>query len=500
VTPVPSAFHSIRAHAVLLGVLAVALAVRVWFLRDGVPFAVGIDEPAIVDRALRILRTGDWNTHVFDYPPLVIYLHAVVAIARFLVGAVRGEWASLDQLQIASVYTTGRLVAAIIGAATVWITYRLGRDLGSSAVGLVAAAQLAVIPMHVRESHFILTDVPVTALTTLAVWLAVRASTSRNVQAYAAAGAVGGLGAAAKYNGIVALVSLAVVWFFRERGTAGGYRKAAFALVSAAGAFVLAAPYAILDLPAFLNGFAGQAARFANSQVPGGEPGWLIYVKHLSLAGRWWLPMAALGGAAALFRASSRTRWIPVIAFAGAYFYVLATHAPVFARYALPLVPIVCLLVARGVVEIGAVIARAAGRPRAARLATAALATALTASFAIQTVMWIGQLSRKDTRDLAAEWLVANLGPGTRLVVENNGPTYLNTAGFAVGAAELVLDNPADVWASKGYGYLVISSAAGLRDPSYGEAGPVVYEIAPTADRWGPPIRVVRLSSSGPAH
>lgn len=483
----------------LLGsVLAAALALRVWFLTDGVPFAVGIDEPAIVDRALRILHTGDWNTHVFDYPPLVIYLHAIVSIVRFLIGAFRGEWASLDQFQIASVYAAGRLVAAAIGVATVWVTYRIGREVESFAVGLLAGAQLAVIPVHVRESHFILTDVPVTALTTVAVWLAVRASGQRNTRAYVLAGVVGGLAAAAKYNGIVALVPLVVVWLLRERTAVGGYRKLALALASAAAAFVLAAPYTILDLPAFLNGFAAQAARFAGGRVPGGDPVWLVYLKHLSLAGRWWLPLAGIGAIAALGRRSARVPWAVVAAFGAAYFYVLATHAPVFARYALPLVPIVCLFAAKGVVEIVGPITRG-GRRRFERPAMALVALAIIVSFAVQTIGWLDHLRRQDTRDLAADWLIHNIPGGSRLVVENSGPTYLASANFIVGAVEMIVDHPVDLYRKQGFQYFVISSADGRRDPSYADAGPVAYETAPNPRRWGPQIRIVRISNSAPA-
>ena len=119
--------------SVLALVLAVAAAARLWFLNAGVPHAVGIDEPQVVDRALRILHTGDWNPHVFDYPTLVIYLQAVVAILRFLWGALNGEWASLDAFSIAAVYGAGRFVAAMIGVATVWLTYRIGTELSTRA-------------------------------------------------------------------------------------------------------------------------------------------------------------------------------------------------------------------------------------------------------------------------------------------------------------------------------------------------------------------------------
>src|SRR3954447_5135534 len=103
----------------LLLILVAAAAARLWHLTAGVPHAVGIDEPQVIDRALRILHTGDWNTHLFDCPTLVIYLQAGVAIVRFLWGALNGEWASLNAYSIAAVYGAGRFVTAAIGVTTV---------------------------------------------------------------------------------------------------------------------------------------------------------------------------------------------------------------------------------------------------------------------------------------------------------------------------------------------------------------------------------------------
>jgi 4-amino-4-deoxy-L-arabinose transferase-like glycosyltransferase len=246
-------------HRTLLTIiLTVALAARLWFLSTGVPHAVGIDEPAIVDRALGILNTGSWNTHAFDYPSLVIYLHALVAIVRFLLGAARGEWASLADFDIGAIFLAGRFVTALIGTATVWMTWRVGRLLHSPALGLVAAGQLALLSLHVRESHLILTDVPVTALCILALWLSLRASTLHTVAAFAWAGAAIGLTAAAKYNGGVVAVALLIVWL-REYWEGEWGRKAAAAILAMIVAFTIAAPYSILDLPGFLNGFAAQS-------------------------------------------------------------------------------------------------------------------------------------------------------------------------------------------------------------------------------------------------
>ena len=481
-------------RAALCGILAAAAAARLWFLTAGVPHAVGIDEPQVVDRALRILRTGEWNPHVFDYPTLVIYLQAGVAIARFLWGALNGEWASLDAYSIAAVYGTGRTVAALIGVAGVWLTWRLARDLSSRGVALLAAAQLAVWPLHVRESHFILTDVPMTTLTLLALWLSVRAGRLQTVAAYAWAGAACGLAAAAKYTGGAAIVAVAATWLLHEWHAADRGRKAAAIVAGAALAFLLAAPFTLLDMPAFLDGFAAQFARFALPSH-GSEPAWLVYVKHLAPpSSRWTVPIAVAGMVLLLWRHRTRRVWAPTIVFAVVFFYVLSSHAHVFGRYALPLIPLLCIMTAVAAGELVRALRRipSLSGPWAARLLWTAAAVLLLWVPASVTVGWLDALKRADTRAMAADWLKASVPRGTRVAVENSGPTYLDAAGFRVVPNQLLIERPID-WYRQRADYLVISTSDLSRYGDYVSAGPTVFQAVPGTQRWGPPILIVSL-------
>jgi 4-amino-4-deoxy-L-arabinose transferase-like glycosyltransferase len=480
----------------ITAVLGLAAVARLWFLSAGVPHAVGIDEPQVVDRALRILHTGSWNTHLFDYPTLVIYLQACVQIVRFLWGALNGEWASLDAFTTSAVYTTGRFVTAAIGVATVWLTWRLARDLASRRVALLAAAQLAVRSLHVRESHYILTDVPVTALTTLALWLSVRAARLRTTSAYACAGAACGLAAAAKYNGGVVLVALAADWVIGERTAPQRGRRAAAALAAAAAAFLIAAPYTVLDMPAFLDGFAAQFSRFAAPLRDGDAP-WRIYVKHLTpLWSSWWVPAAVLGGGIALWRRQTQWTWAPLMLFMAAFYYVLSTHRPMFGRYALPLLPPLCILAALAIVElVAAVQRRVAGlaRPAAARALWAVVSLLVLGAPTLETVRWLDGLKRVDTRTMAADWLKLNVPRGARLAVENSGPTYLDAAGFRVVGSQLLIGQPL-AWYRQRVDWLVISSGDLSQYGDYLNAGPTVFQAEPTPQRWGPPIRIISLA------
>jgi len=489
-------FPRTSGFAWLLLILAVALAVRLWNRDAGVPYAVGIDEPQVVDRAIRILHTGDWNTHLFDYPTLVIYLHAVVSIVRFLWGALGGEWASLDGFTVTAIYGAGRFTAAVIGTATVWILYRLGVDLGSRRLGLLAAAQLAVFPQHVRESHFILTDVPTTALTTLAMWLTVRAARLRSIRAYAAAALVCGLAAAAKYTGGVALVAPITAWLLHERSSPDRWKTAGAIVAAAAFGFFIGAPYSLLDMPSFLDGFAAQFARFAQP-VNGSEPAWRLYLKHLSPAWESVSIPLALAGIILLLRRATWMTALPVVVFSFAYFYVLSSHSHVFGRYALPLIPMLCLFIAAAVSYAIDVAWRVAplARPGVRPAVVAILIALLVWAPAARTLAWLNLLGRRDTRAIAADWLAQNTPKGTRLAVENSGPTYLDRAGFRIAASELLIDHPID-WYRERVDYLVISAADLGRYGDYVNAGPTVFQIAPTPQRWGPPILIVKVASS----
>src|SRR5687767_8936167 len=110
----------------LLIVLLSAAALRFWALDHGIPFSVGVDEPEIMERAVRMIKTGDFHPHFFDYPGLYIYLQAAVAALRFIWGALHGAWTSLDGASTADFYLWARAVTAALGVATVGIVFACG--------------------------------------------------------------------------------------------------------------------------------------------------------------------------------------------------------------------------------------------------------------------------------------------------------------------------------------------------------------------------------------
>jgi hypothetical protein len=92
--PVPST----RDKLTILGIVLVGLVLRLWTIGYGIPYTPGIDEPVIMEKALNMMKTGDFNPHFFDYGGLTIYLQMAVASVKFAAGALSREWASLDKV------------------------------------------------------------------------------------------------------------------------------------------------------------------------------------------------------------------------------------------------------------------------------------------------------------------------------------------------------------------------------------------------------------------
>src|SRR3954470_7912704 len=113
----------------MLALLAAAL-LRFWALSEGIGFKPGVDEPEVMERAVRMFKTGDFNPHFFDYPSLYMYVQALVAIPRFIWGALHREWASLDQASPWAFSLGGRAVTAVFGTLTVVFAYRCGKRWG----------------------------------------------------------------------------------------------------------------------------------------------------------------------------------------------------------------------------------------------------------------------------------------------------------------------------------------------------------------------------------
>ena len=487
-------------------VIAGGFALRAWYVNHGIPYGVGVDEPAIMERVLRMMRSGDYNPHFFDYPSLYIYLQLLVGIARFLWGAVAGEWRSLAGITPEAFYLWGRSLTVLFGTATIALVYAAGRRWGRWQ-GVIAAGLLAVAPSAVRESHFVLTDTPLAFFTTLALLLSLRALEEPGLARLAMAGAAAGLAGATKYPGM-----LSVVMPFAVAGLVAapaGVRLSRMAAVagSCAAAFALAAPYTFLDLPGFLNGFANLSSAYTGSN----PDAWRTYLIHLRLTLGWPAFILALGGlalaAARCITGPDRLRWFVLAGFPAVYYLALVAQGGLlYGRYLLPILPPACLLVACAAAPLGSS-ARFLPSGAAQRAAAAALALVILLPPAWRSIDWLATMAKGTTAQLLVQWLERSLPAGSRLVFESGGGLQFPVNRFRVSHIHRLASRSFDDYAAAGEEYLIACSAAFEPALAAPKANPSlargymelfsraerVATISPTKDFLGPEYHVLAV-------
>jgi 4-amino-4-deoxy-L-arabinose transferase-like glycosyltransferase len=502
----------------LIGILLLGAALRLWTIAAGAPYVTGVDEPEIVDRVVRMLRTGDFHPHFFDYPGVTFYLHLVLGAARFLSGAMAREWASLDQLWSGDLLVWGRAFTALLSTATIALVFAIGRR-WSVATGLVAALATAVQPQLVQNAHFVLTDTPLTFFVTAAVLAALRAGEIGTTKAFAIAGLLTGLAAATKYNGAVVVLAPLAIALLAPR-VASRTAAAVAVLAGSAAGFVIGAPYSVIDLPGFLNGFAALVQHY-NQSRPALETAdtYRKYIQDwfgLPLVPTGWrralawpaLILCGLGAIAAVsdLRAPAfRARALALLVFPIAYFWLIANQSLVYARYAMPIAPALSIALALGV---RAAARRAHARAPEGRLGRVALPVLLLVLVApLWTAVGYNLDRRKvGTIELAAAWLSANI-PNGELVVLETGAMRLPPRRFPSEIALKLIDAPLDQYRERGVSYLVANSMEydkyfadparfGREMAAYNELFRMlepVQTFTPSADHPGPAIRVLRI-------
>jgi 4-amino-4-deoxy-L-arabinose transferase-like glycosyltransferase len=443
----------------LLLALLLAAGLRFIGISNGIPHAIGVDEPEIMARVVHMMKTGDLNPHFFDYPGLLFYLHLCVAVVRFMVGAIQGRWGGLTAVGPDDFYLWARCVTALFGTATVFVVYLAGLRWGVRHA-VLGAGMLAVMPMHVRESHFVLTDVPMTFFVTLAWVLSMSAHERGTWSAFALAGAAAGLATSCKYTaGLVIVVPLIAVWMTVP--TRPSRLAAAVATVAAAAAaFLVTSPYTVLDLPAFLNDFANLVGHF-QTRSPDLEPGWLVYLKHLRLNFQWPATiLLATGLVLATERAvrgPGRVKWTLIAVFPVLFFVTIADRAQLYGRYLLPAVPFACVLIGISVVS-GVSLLRRFAISRAVRTL---LITALTVAALLPPARvafgFVTELRRPSTQDAAWTWISVNIPPAAAIVVEKRD-LHLPEARYRVQYVKRLIDTSVEEYRAGQVQYLIATS------------------------------------------
>ena len=374
-------------------------ALAIWGLNFGLPYLYRPDEDVLVGRSVRMAAEGSLDPLFANWPPLAFY---ILAAAEKLTG----NLAAATLNDPSGAYLTGRALSAAAFAATIALVFVAARRAYGDLAAVIGAFALALSPLAVRQAHMATIDFIQTMFAAAAMAAALAAAPARAgaparpIRAFAAAGALCGLAAAAKYTG-----GLAIVFVLAMALQSTDRRRAVPAsIIGAAVAFAIPLAVALLHPAAYAGGLAFLGGRGFEHGY-GTPVGW-IYHPTVSLPFGMGLGAYAMVIAGLVVAALKRTRADrALLAFVASYLLVVGASHEVFWRYVLPLLPALSML-AGGLSRAIPHRLRAPAVP----IALALLLPSLWASLNTDRL-----LATADTRTQAAEWLMEHAPAGSAI-------------------------------------------------------------------------------------
>ncbi|MBM3307537.1 MAG: glycosyltransferase family 39 protein [Candidatus Eisenbacteria bacterium] len=446
----------------LVAIVAVAAILRLKGIGWGLPHAYHPDEGSILIHSLGF-GTGDLNPHWFRWPSLFMYVVSAMYGVYFGAGMVLRQFSSPADVVRQYVadptpfWLIGRLASAVLGVATVWTTHRFTRRAFGQPAALIAAAFMAVMFLHVRDSHYATPDVASAFLASVSLLFAQRAISRSGSEDLLFAGFFAGLAASTKYPGAIVIVGALAAWIaLRRVGAAPAWALPGTLAMLALG-FVLGTPFSVLSPSEFMRdiltqvtmvsqpGVAQEASSFVAGlreifgRTVGSGVGWpvvalalaalLVPVRFMGGAPSWSVDEREAAYATQERRAAAEGRMLAAL-YALAVVLVAALMTVKRSTYLTPALPAIAALAGAGLD--GALAAAFSGTARgiigrtaaAARRGPAAafIGVALVAAVGAPSVLFVASLDRPDTRTLAKHWIERHVAAGSRVAVEDYGP------------------------------------------------------------------------------
>ena len=424
-------------RVLLIGaILAAAFALRVWGVGFDLPDISHPDEQHEVHRALRLAAGSfEWDrVGKGGYFYLLFVEYGVLFVALKLAGTVSSPDDFMNMfLRDPSVFwLIGRVTTAVLGTVNVWLTYRLGRQLAGTAVGVVAASFLAFCTLSVLHSHLLTVDIPMTTCVLATVYFAIRLFETGRMRHYLAAGFFAALAVMTKLSAapvvmVIALAHLLRLW--QQDGQIGRNfidRRIVLAGIVCLGVYVTGNP-TIIVMPAYAlevvkkstigDSTVGktQPTPAQPDNMPARTNQWLYYGQATQGALGW--PMCALVlvgiGYAAL---RHRPTDVLVLAFPLLLYLAIITSGSSLrhARFILPALPLLFVLVAQVLV---AILDRLRLSQRATSIAATAVVVAVCAPRLYGIVEQNVEFTRLATPTQARQWIEEHVAEGTKILV-----------------------------------------------------------------------------------
>jgi len=311
-------------HRILLFlILIISVVIRIW--------NINWDLPEIYEEAYPFRTawnfwnwngTGfDFNPHIFNYAALSFYFQFVIQVIHFGAGWIVGLYSNLQAFHQAfdqdptSFIIMARLGSVVFDIGTIIITYYLGKLVFGKTPALLASAFISVNVLHIKESHLVNVDTPLTFFIMLSIFCIYQVYHIGSRRWYLLSGLCIGLAAATKYTGALLIPFLLIVHLIKIKPITQAVRSLTrIDILSAIGlsgvVFILLNPYIIISFKEFyerLSFLSYNVISYGHLGVVSSESTIGFYLLH-SIPLHIGLPLMAAVAASIIFMLSRKQK------------------------------------------------------------------------------------------------------------------------------------------------------------------------------------------------
>lgn len=416
-------------RALAVGVVLLALAIRLYGVGFGLPALLDPDEPFFVSTAVHMLSDGTLNPHWFGHPgTLTFYAILIVAAGEFVTGLAFGWWGDAKAFGDAFyanpslVMVPLRLFFVVCGVGCVALTMAIGQRIAKAHLAILAGAIIALSPLHVALSQIVRTDVMAGLFMLVAVYRSLDLLERDRLADVALAAFAVGLATMSKWPGASVMVVPIAAIAMRARATARPWRwvvaRWGWLIGFTAIAIVAISPYLLVEWRTVLTNLSGETrAEHLGSNGHGfvGNLLWYVGMAMPAALGPLVLAVAAIGAATIAGRHHPAS-WLLIAASPILFVLLIATHPLIWERWVTPILPFIALFAALGITRTREWIGGRYGKPWG-RAATAALTLAVLVPAAAMALARARERTN-DTRVAATDWALRHLSPGTSVAIE----------------------------------------------------------------------------------
>lgn len=394
----------------VLAIVLLGAAIRFYGINFGLPHNFHPDEVPKVNAIMQMIATDSLNPRYFLHPSLLLY-------CTYFMNSVL-HWTIYDGDFRSTAFLSGRIVSAIAGTASIYLTYIIARRFIPQIFALLAAAMLAFSPLHITSSRYLKEDALLLFFILCCVAAVVRAAKDNDWRFLCLGAVCAGLAGSTKYSGILSIGILGCAPWLRSQRFIPDSRfiKLTIAVSPLVPiALLLASPYILLDHPKFLSDFNYEREHMVRGHTEAIDAWSQFWMYHLRRSisvgiGDITTILALMGVGLILWRKRIDDLFILglLLAFYLPAELVRSKPAPQPERYIYPCLPFISICAASFLATL--------------RQRVSAKLVLCLACLALAGPLWrsvrLAQDVKYDTRLIAARWIEENLPAGSKILLD----------------------------------------------------------------------------------